>query len=108
MEQHTFHCRQTKPEINILFAIVGFSINVADLFVFAGTSWKNPVPESGTKILTVWLWSYRVPDFRDFVFFVTKGNPFLTSILHVLHKTVHCELAYNHSYVHITCMWNIL
>ena len=35
-----------------LLQFVEFSINVADLFVFAGTNWKNPVPESGTKILT--------------------------------------------------------
>ena len=37
---------------------VGFSINVAHLFVFAGTSWESPVPEAGTKILTVQLGSY--------------------------------------------------
>ena len=48
MVQHT---RQTKPEINIRLQFVGFSINVADPFVFAGTNWKNPVPESDTKIL---------------------------------------------------------
>ena len=29
------------------------SINVADLFVFAGTNWENPVPESDTKIIIV-------------------------------------------------------
>ena len=40
---------------------------MADLFVFSGTKWENPVPESGTKILTVLLGSYRVSDFRDFV-----------------------------------------
>ena len=36
-------CRQTKPEINILFAV----------FVFAGTKWEKPGPESVTKNLTV-------------------------------------------------------
>ena len=43
---------QTKPEQTFCLQFVGFSINVADLFVFAGTKWENPVPESGTKILT--------------------------------------------------------
>ena len=38
-----------------------------DLFVFAGTNWAKPVPESGTKILTVYLGSFRVSDIRDFV-----------------------------------------
>ena len=33
-------------------SFVGFSIDVADQFGFAGTNWENPVPESGTKILT--------------------------------------------------------
>ena len=50
MVQHTFRCRQTKPEINLLFAVCGFSINVTDLFVFAGTNEENPIPEFDTKI----------------------------------------------------------
>ena len=41
----TFRCRQLQ--------FVGFSVNLADVFVFAGTNWENPVSESGTKILTV-------------------------------------------------------
>ena len=69
---------------------------MADLFVFAGTNWENPVPESDTKIITVKLGPYRVSDIRDFyVFFVSKSNPFffffffffLTFILHILYKT---------------------
>ena len=42
--------RQTKPEETFCLQFVGFLINVADLFVFAGTDWENPVPESVTKI----------------------------------------------------------
>ena len=41
----TAHVRRTKPEINIFLQFVGFSINVADLFVFAGSNWENPVPK---------------------------------------------------------------
>ena len=45
-EQALWHNkRQAKPEINSLFAVCRFS----DLFVFAGTNWENPVPESGPK-----------------------------------------------------------
>ena len=44
----TFRCRQTKLEINILFAVC----RVLSLFVFAETDWENNVPEPGTKILT--------------------------------------------------------
>ena len=48
----TFCCSQTKPEIKH-FVCSCQVLNVADLFVFAGTNWENPVPESSTKILTV-------------------------------------------------------
>ena len=41
-----------QTDMNILFAVCG-DLNVADLFVFAGTSWANSVPESGTKILRI-------------------------------------------------------
>ena len=59
MVQHMFRCRQPKLEINIFFLqFVGFSIDVAELFVFAGTNGENPVPDSSTKILTVKLGSY--------------------------------------------------
>ena len=58
MVRHTFRCRQTKLDMNICLQFVGISINVADRFVFAGTNWESPVPESGIRILTVYLCSY--------------------------------------------------
>ena len=39
--------------IHFVLQFVGFLINVANLFVFAGTNWEISLPESGTKILTV-------------------------------------------------------
>ena len=43
-----FRCRQTKPQLKILFA----------MFVFPGTNWEKPGPVSGTKDLTVKFVSY--------------------------------------------------
>ena len=42
---------------------VRFSINVVYLFVFAGINLESPVLEPGTKIITVYLGSYRISDF---------------------------------------------
>ena len=48
MVQHT----SNPTGLNILFAVCPV-LNVADLFVFAWINWEYPVPDSGTKILTV-------------------------------------------------------
>ena len=40
-------------KLTFCLSFFGFSINVADLFVFAETNWEYPVPKSGTKMLTV-------------------------------------------------------
>ena len=52
--QHTFHCRQTIPEINILFAVFRvLNLCGRSIYIIAGTNWENLVLESGTKILMV-------------------------------------------------------
>ena len=51
MVQHTYVSLPSNQTGNKHFCLqfVGFSINVAHLFVFAGTNWENPVQKSGNQ-----------------------------------------------------------
>ena len=62
----TAHAVKPNRKETFCLQLVGFLVNVADLFVFAGTNCENPVPESGTKILTLKLGPYILICLDDF------------------------------------------